>query len=184
LIDKVRLNIEELEKTIRLLEAHLAKVEVSYSVGEISEEAYIERSKTITSGLNLLRNELKKARELLEGLTPPPMKLPEERIKMILKELPMEKAFYFYTDYGYYTGRYARSLEELTEAIQKTEARSLRFHLARGDFKIWIRDLGDPELALAVDGLKRFELEDEELRRRILSCLRDRVEEMKRIIER
>jgi len=184
LIDKARIDIEELEKTVRLLEVHLAKVEISYSVGEISEETHKERSESITSGLNLLRNELKKTRELLEGLAPPPMELPEERIRMILRELPMERAFYFYADYGRYTGRYARSLEEFTEAVEKAEIRSLRFHLPRGDFQVWIRDLGDPDLALAVDGFRRLELGDEELKRRVHGCLRDRVEDLKRNIER
>jgi len=181
--EKLRRKLEEIGKTIELLEIQFAKVKVKFATGEISEETYEKGKETFERGLGLLKNEFKEIKEKLEGVALPRVLLPRERIETIMEELPMNRAFYFYLDYGKYTGKYARSLEEFAELVKNVEAASLRFHLSRGDFQTWIRDLGDPELAMEIDGLKRLELEDEELRRSIQQTINGRLELLKRELE-
>ena len=183
MIKELRKDLEELEKTIKLLDIQLAKIKVEYAVGEVSGEAYIKEKETLELGLSLLKNELNKIKEILESTVPTEVMLPKERIRMILEEIPMERAFYFYNDFGQYAGKYSRSLEEFVETVSNVSSRSLRFHLAKGDFQIWIRDLGDPKLALVLDGLKKLELDDKELRNRIHECVKERIESLKRSLE-
>jgi hypothetical protein len=72
-----------------------------------------------------------------------------------LRKLPREKAFYFFTSIGNYTGKSADSLEEFTKEILDANVRSLEFHLYRGDFERWISDtLEDYELASKIRKLK------------------------------
>jgi len=183
MIKELRKDLEELEKTIKLLDIQLAKIKVEYAVGEVSGEAYMKEKETLELGLSLLKNELNKIKEILESTVPTEVMLPKERIRMILEEIPMERAFYFYNDFGQYTEKYSRSLEEFVETVSNVSSRSLRFHLAKGDFQIWIRDLGDPKLALVLDGLKKLELDDKELRNRIHECVKERIESLKRSLE-
>jgi len=178
--EKLRGKLEEIEKTIKLLEIQFAKIKVKFAAGEISEETYEKGKETFERGLSLLKNELKQTKEKLEGVALPRVLLPRERIEIIIEELPMDRAFYFYLDYGKYTGKYARSLEEFAEMVKNVESASLRFHLSRGDFQTWIRDLGDPELAVEIDELKKLELDDEELGKSIHQTIKERLELLKR----
>ncbi|KYH40895.1 MAG: alpha-amylase [Candidatus Bathyarchaeota archaeon B26-1] len=102
-----------------------------------------------------------------------------EVAEKILRELPPEKAFYFYADYGRYTGRYARSLEEFAETLETVQADSIRFHPRRGDFQVWIRGLGDEELAEALNRIDEASLSDGELGAEISRAVRDRISELK-----
>jgi len=181
--EKLRRKLEEIEKTIELLEIQFAKVNVKYAAGEISEETYEKGRKTFEPGLSLLKNEFEEIKEKLQGVALPQVLLPRERIETIMEELPMNRAFYFYLDFGKYTGKYARSLEEFAEVVKNVESASLRFHLSQGDFQTWIRDLGDLELAMEIDGLKKLELEDEELRKSIQQTIKGRLELLKRGLE-
>lgn len=66
----------------------------------------------------------------------------------ILKMVPREKAFYFFTSIGNYTGESASSLKEFMEKVNEVNVKSLEFHLYRGDFEKWVNDvLQDGELA-------------------------------------
>jgi hypothetical protein len=56
----------------------------------------------------------------------------------ILRKLPRENAFYFFTSIGNYTGVSADSLEEFMKKILEVNTKSLEFHLYRGDFQKWI----------------------------------------------
>jgi hypothetical protein len=83
----------------------------------------------------------------------------------ILKSVPREKAFYFFTSIGNYTGESAASLKEFMDKISSVNVKSLEFHLYRGDFEKWMIDvLEDKELALEVRKLQRFNLAGEPLR--------------------
>lgn len=65
-----------------------------------------------------------------------------------MEKISKEKAFYFFTSIGNYTGKKASSLEEFLERIKKIEYESVEFHLFRGDFQKWFRDVwGFDELA-------------------------------------
>jgi len=172
---KLRSDLEDMEKTIKVLEIQQAKVKVSHAVGELTEEAYRSKNEALEMGLSLLKEEAEKMRGLLEGIVPPEPASAKATAETVTGILPMERAFHFYTGYGQDTGRYARSLGEFAETARDVEARSLRFHLTRGDFQRWIRDLGDPELGSTLDGIKELGLDDEELRNRICESVSKRI---------
>jgi hypothetical protein len=71
-----------------------------------------------------------------------------KRILEILRTVPYEKGFHFYTAHGNYTGETATSLHDFELKIQVVPAASVNFHIERHDFQKWISDtLGDTELA-------------------------------------
>lgn len=66
----------------------------------------------------------------------------------ILRPLPREKTFYFFTSIGNYTGESAASLRKFVDKIGEVNLKSLEFHFYRGDFEKWIAEvLEDKELA-------------------------------------
>jgi hypothetical protein len=79
-----------------------------------------------------------------------------ETISKILRTVPREKAFYFFTSIGNYTGVSASSLKEFMEKIGEVNVKSLEFHLYRGDFEKWINEvLQDQELAGVIRKLQK-----------------------------
>ena len=146
------------------------------SSGEIDEDSFKSESETLERGLSILRKESAKLKETLEGKTVSEPVLSKERIISILSELPINKAFHFYTDYDQYTGKYARNLEEFSEYIREIDSRSIRFHLRRRDFQAWIRSINDPDLASQIDSLTRLGLSDEEVRKRLFGMIKTRIE--------
>jgi predicted transcriptional regulator len=86
-----------------------------------------------------------------------------------------EKAFNFYVGVDKPLGFNARSLEEFYRLIKKVCSDSLDFHLYRGDFENWIRQVvGDNGLAEEVAILKASALNGEELRKALLKAIDDR----------
>lgn len=87
---------------------------------------------------------------------------------MILKTVPREKAFYFFTSIGNYTGLSASSLKEFSERIKDVNVKSLEFHLHRGDFERWIVEvLHDNELAEDVKTLQKLSCVGDSLRNQL-----------------
>lgn len=83
----------------------------------------------------------------------------------ITKTVPRERAFYFFTSIGNYTGKSATSLEEFMEKIKEVNTKSLEFHFYRGDFEKWfIEVLQDEELAEEFKKLYELNLVGEPLR--------------------
>ena len=83
----------------------------------------------------------------------------------ILRTLPREKAFYFFTSIGNYTGESAASLKEFTDKISEVNVKSLEFHFYRGDFEKWIAEvLEDKDLAEYVQKLRKLSLTGDKLR--------------------
>ncbi len=71
-----------------------------------------------------------------------------KKISEILRTVPYEKGFHFYTGLGYFTGKTATTLDAFEKKLQVVAADSVNFHFQRGDFQKWIEDtLGDKELA-------------------------------------
>ncbi len=88
-----------------------------------------------------------------------------ETTSRILRTLPREKAFYFFTSIGNYTGESAASLKEFAKKINEVNVKSIEFHLYRGDFKKWVAEvLEDRELAEEVQKLQKLFLTGDELR--------------------
>jgi hypothetical protein len=94
--------------------------------------------------------------------------LSEETYSKILRTLPREKAFYFFTSIGNYTGESAASLKEFMEKINHVNMKSLEFHLYRRDFEKWITEvLEDKKLAEEVGRLQRSNLLGDHLRNQL-----------------
>jgi hypothetical protein len=103
-----------------------------------------------------------------------------KRIVEILRTVPYEKGFHFYTASGSYTGETATSLDSFERKIQVVPAQSVSFHMQRGDFQKWIEDtLGDTELAKRIS-LIELTLPTEDLRKDLLAIVRTRVAELRR----
>ena len=171
-----RRNLEELNKTTRLLEIQLATLRIKRSSGEIDEGSFRKESETLERGLTILRKEIVKLRAVLEKKTVSESIMSREQILSILADLPIDKAFRFYTDYDQYTGKYARNLEEFSESIREVDSRSIRFHIGRRDFQAWIRSIKDPDLASQLDSLTGPEPSDEVLRKRLYDIVKTRIE--------
>lgn len=83
----------------------------------------------------------------------------------IAKAVSREKAFYFFTSIGNYTGKSASSLEEFMEKIKEVNVKSLEFHFYRGDFEKWFMEvLQEEELAEEFKKLHALNLVGEPLR--------------------
>jgi len=91
-----------------------------------------------------------------------------ETASKIMRTVPREKAFYFFTSIGNYTGVSASSLKEFVEKINEVNIKSLEFHLYRGDFEKWISEvLEDGELAVEIKKLQKFNLIGDTLRNQL-----------------
>jgi len=85
-----------------------------------------------------------------------------------LRRVPRDKAFYFFTSIGNYTGKSAASLWEFLIKIKEVDSKSLDFHLYRGDFEKWTAEvLEDAKLAEKIRGLRALNLTGESLRKRL-----------------
>jgi len=105
---------------------------------------------------------------------------PEIRHKHVLRKVPPEKSFTFYYDFSKPTGLTARSLSEFHSALKRVDGRSVKFHMVRGDFARWIRQvLGFRELADDISKVK-IARSEEALRRRLLRVIEKRMRELKR----
>lgn len=103
--------------------------------------------------------------------------------KYLRAPLPEWKRFYFYEPESGSTRRSAASLWEFRELLGEISNASLEYHLRRGDFQSWLRDvLHDEELASQVDRLTSLELESDSLRQAILEVVHDRYEELDALI--
>ena len=84
-----------------------------------------------------------------------------------------EKPFYFFSDYGRYTGILASSVTSFLEAVTTVDAKSLEFHLYRRDFERWIRDvIQAPLLAEEVAALRKQMLKGEGLRSGLIEVVK------------
>ena len=97
----------------------------------------------------------------------------------MLATLPREKAFYFFTSIGNYTGINALSLKEFVEKIGEVNVKSLEFHLCRGDFEKWVSDvLQDSDLASEMRKLQRLNLTGEDLRSQLFLAASRRLKDL------
>ena len=97
----------------------------------------------------------------------------------ILRAVPREKAFYFFTSIGNYTGVSASSLKEFMEKINKVNMKSLEFHLYRGDFEKWIIEvLEDKKLAEDVGKLQKTNLLGDQLRNQLSAIVSRRYQQL------
>jgi len=107
-------------------------------------------------------------------------KIDRAKAREILSRVPREKAFHFYTGMHQYLGIYASSLAEFCDIVRHTDARSVVFHLHRGDFESWFLGLGDIELAKRISLLvtKKAEMPAEKLREEVYRTVKSRFDEL------
>ena len=108
-------------------------------------------------------------------------KLSTEQAAAILRELPQDKAFYFYRAVDSPLNVSARSLKEFVERIKTVEANSLSFHTQRGDFENWISMLGDADLSRRVGAVRTSKLSGEALRTKMHGTTKSRVDQLSRL---
>ena len=102
------------------------------------------------------------------------------KISEILRTVPYENGFHFYTGLGYFTGKTATSLDNFEKILQVVAADSVNFHFQRGDFQKWIEDtVGDKELARRIGSIK-MPYSAEELRKELLAIVQTRLTQLKR----
>ncbi len=90
-------------------------------------------------------------------------------------QVPEDKTFSFYVEMDKPLGFSAHSLEEFYRLVKQVCSDALDFHLYRGDFENWLRDVvEDRELALDVSGLRVEGLRGEELRKGLLRVIDSR----------
>lgn len=90
-------------------------------------------------------------------------------------QAPDDKAFIFYTQIGNPTVFLAKSPADFYNIVGQISADSLDFHLARGDFENWVRDvLADAELAERIGCFRIAEIKGEELRKVLLKVLEEK----------
>jgi len=87
--------------------------------------------------------------------------------------------FHFYVDIGDYTGTSAASYEDFLKCIKQVNAKSLSFHVKRGDFEKWVSDaLQDENLAKEIAKIKIKKLRGQSLRNRLYRILSERHKEL------
>lgn len=75
----------------------------------------------------------------------------------LLRVVPHNEAFYFFTAIGEYTEDYAVSLDDFYYKIQDLELKSVLLHFYRKDFEKWIKEtIGDIYLANEITKLEKF----------------------------
>ena len=107
--------------------------------------------------------------------------LSELKTSRILRSLPRDKAFYFFTSIGNYTGESVASLEEFIKKILDVTVKSLEFHLYRGDFERWIAEtVEDNVLASKINQLKALKPIGIDLRDRLYLIVSKHYETLKK----
>jgi hypothetical protein len=97
--------------------------------------------------------------------------------------LPAHKRFYFSDPDGDNLGYSAANLWEFRETLNELPLEALVYHLQRGDFERWLREvLRDGELARRVQKLNNRSLVGDELRQAVLEVVVNRYEELENLI--
>jgi hypothetical protein len=89
----------------------------------------------------------------------------------ILKAVPFEKGFHFFTESMGYTGIAPTSIFEFEEKLKIVSAQSVEYHFRRHDFQRWISDV------IGARALNT-QLSSENLRKALLNIVRKRVREV------
>ncbi len=151
---------------LRIVQA-LHELDSAASIDRIAAEAGLSRGKVLGNLSRLCMDGLVNKREKFYSVT--------EKGRAILREaepVPDDKAFYFYFGENKPTKHVARSLREFYDTVKTIDLGSLTFHMQRGDFEKWIRDvLEDKELAAEVAKLRLAGLSGDDLRSKLCESI-------------
>jgi hypothetical protein len=98
-----------------------------------------------------------------------------------LRSVMLDEAFYFYREIGHPLGVTAKSLDEFAPIVKGIDPSSVRFHVERGDFDSWFSMLGDKALAEQIATLRGKKISPDELREKVSSMVRTRVDQLHEI---
>ena len=147
---------------LRIIQA-LNELDAPTSIDKIAAKSGLTRGKVLGNLPRLCLDGLVDKRGRLYAIM--------DRGRVILRELelvPEDKAFYFYLGENKPAGLAARSLKEFYDAVKTVDSTSLEFHVQRGDFEKWIREvLGDEELAAEIAELRPANLSGDSLRNKL-----------------
>lgn len=108
--------------------------------------------------------------------------LSRDVISKILGAVVYDRAFFFYEGVGKPTGDFSISLADFCNKIKTVSTKSLAFHLKRGDFENWIRDvIGDVELSDRIASLKEKKTvwkRETTIRSKLHTIVKDRIAEL------
>jgi alpha-amylase len=110
---------------------------------------------------------------------------PELAAKRMLRRLPAGMGFSFSYDFARPSGLTVHSLSEFDSTLKTIDASSIRFHVERGDFEGWLRQVvGENKLADEMAKISRTskKLKGEALRKKVLAATERRIKQLKRII--
>lgn len=104
-----------------------------------------------------------------------------QKIKAILRDLPSNLSFHFYEEIGKPIGQVATNLLDLSRIFASAQSQgaqaSLMFHMRRGDFAKWIREVvGDSELA---NKIAKIQPDDRRLQSKLYKTVDDRIQKLK-----
>jgi hypothetical protein len=106
-------------------------------------------------------------------------------IARVLGTVVYDKAFFFYEDLGKPTGQFAVSISDFCNKISSVPTKSLAFHLKRGDFEKWIKEIiGDAELSDRLGKLKTNKAmwrEETTLRNNLNATVKERINELQNL---
>jgi DNA-binding Lrp family transcriptional regulator len=95
-----------------------------------------------------------------------------KNVLKVFVQVPDELAFNFYVGFDKPLGFSAQSLEEFYRVVRQVCSDSIEFHLYRGDFERWLREVfEDVELADNFASLKATDLKGEDLRKAVLKVI-------------
>jgi len=100
----------------------------------------------------------------------------------MLRRLPVGKGFTFFYEFARPSGLTVHSVDEFYSTLKTIDTSSIRFHMERGDFERWLRQVvGDDKLADELISISNKKWRGEILRKRILATIKRRIKELKGI---
>ena len=100
----------------------------------------------------------------------------------ILRTVPDDNAFYFYSSLDHPMGIKANNLEEfLRRLTELNDLSCIEFHAGRHDFENWIRMLGDATLAQQISAVQKRSHSTPVLRQRLAKTVEDRIARLKKV---
>jgi len=98
---------------------------------------------------------------------------------MTIGKLEHVAPFHFCININDYTGISAASYEDFLTGIKLVKAKSLSFHLQRGDFEKWVLDiLKDEKLVKDIEKVRKQKLRGQALRNRLYRIVYERRKEL------
>lgn len=138
----------------------------------------------ISTAQRLLKSSVKPAKEKVIAEDEKTGKtVDRELAEKILRRTSVHNAFHFYADAGRPLWVSSDSLIDFSKKIESNDLRSIEYHSRRGDFEMWVRHLGDNELADRLRLLGETGISGESLRNRLHEAVRSRCDALQRAME-